>query len=755
MARATELLPAPAGQQLSSAGRRPTHTFVGSAIAMRNATVYVAVVLLLLSASVVGSAAAWVVTVSNSGNQFSSAASFPNYPSSVTADGAWAYHREEESPSAAGTLVAADSSGNARPGTFTGTTNGPSTWWKFDENAGTTAADSSGGANAGTLTGAPAWAAGPSSAALAFNGSTSHVAGTGRAVRTNAPFSVAAWVNLANLTGAVDQAAVSQNGAHTYGFMLGWNAASKKWTFNMTDSDLAAPVVKAQVSSLLAVPGTWTHLVGVYDQAINRIFLYVNGNVIGNATKTVYWDATGPLQAGRMFAGDAWAGYFDGKVDDVRVYHRALTAAQVANLAQDRPLNRWDFAEAAGGSTADSGTVGNTGTLGSAASFTAGHAGNAITMSDNANGYVQGATMGVSTNRSFSVSSWAYLSSSSTAGTVRAMVSQPGTNTSGFLFGVGTDNKWRFALPQSDVAGPAEDFVSSNAAAATDTWVHLTGVFDTAANAGNGSLALYVNGTLQAATSQHTAANRIVTIGSLQVGRAWWAGAFQYPWYGRVDSLRLYQRALDQAAVTALSGDAEPASTHTEAAMTAGVIGALQGPYQGLSGSTAVAFAGAATAYNDANVTNPTTFTLECWFKVSGTAGGELIGFHATTSGAGVAHDRQVFVDSGGRITFGTWATSEQTVRSPAAYNDGTWHHVAASLGAAGMRLHVDGVLVDSNAVTTAGNYSGYWRWGGGDLANWSNRPAGDYLTGSLDEIAVYPTQLTDTQVKQHYQRDY
>jgi hypothetical protein len=721
---------------------------------MRSAAACAAVVL-LLSACVVGSAAAWVTTAGNNGNQFSSAASFPNLPSSVVADGAWAYHRGEESPSSAATLAAADSSGNARPGTFDGTTNGPSTWWKFDENAGTTAGDSSGGANAGTLANAPAWGSGPSSAALTFNGSNSYVAGSGRAVRTNVAFSVAAWVNLTDTAGGVDQAAVSQNGTHTYGFMLGWNASSSKWTFNMTDSDVAAPVVKAQFSSLPAVPGVWTHLVGVYDQAANRIFLYVNGNVIGNATKTVYWDATGPLQAGRMVANDAWAGYFNGKVDDVRVYNRALSAAQVANLAQDKPLNQWNFSEAAGSTTVDSGTVGNTGTLGSAASLTAGHSGNAVTMSNNANGYVQGATTGVLTTKSFSVSSWAYLSSSSTAGTVRGIVSQPGTNTTGFMVGAGADNKWRFALPQSDVAGPTLDVVSSDGAAATDTWVHLAGVFDAAANAGNGSLALYVNGTLQAATSQHTPANRFVTTGALQVGRVWWAGAFQYPWYGRVDSLRLYQRALDQTAVTALSGDTEPASTFTEAAMTAGIIGALQGPYQGLSDSTAVAFAGSATAYNNTSVNNPTAFTLECWFKVSGTAGGELMGFHLTTAGNGVAHDRQLYLDSGSRLTFGTWELGEQSVRSAATYNDGAWHHVAASLGAAGMRLYVDGDLVASSPVTAAGNYTGYWRWGGGDLTGWSNRPGNDYLTGSLDEIAIYPTQLSDTQIKLHYQRNY
>jgi hypothetical protein len=131
------------------------------------------------------------------------------------------------------------------------------------------------------------------------------------------------------------------------------------------------------------------------------------------------------------------------------------------------------------------------------------------------------------------------------------------------------------------------------------------------------------------------------------------------------------------------------------------------------------------------------------------------MGFHLTTAGNGVAHDRQLYLDSGSRLTFGTWELGEQSVRSAATYNDGAWHHVAASLGAAGMRLYVDGDLVASSPVTAAGNYTGYWRWGGGDLTGWSNRPGNDYLTGSLDEIAIYPTQLSDTQIKLHYQRNY
>ena len=190
--------------------------------------------------------------------------------------------------------------------------------------------------------------------------------------------------------------------------------------------------------------------------------------------------------------------------------------------------------------------------------------------------------------------------------------------------------------------------------------------------------------------------------------------------------------------------------------MALGVPGALQGTYQALGATTAVAFAGSGSAYDNTSTANPTTFTVECWFRVSGTQGGELIGLHQNSTNDTGSHDRSLYVDSGGRLSFATYVASAQTVRSASAYNDGVWHHAAASLGGAGMKLYVDGALVASNAgITTAGNYTGFWRWGGGTLANLTNRPSSDYLVGSIDEVAIYTTQLTDTQVRLHYQRNY
>ena len=64
------------------------------------------------------------------------------------------------------------------------------------------------------------------------------------------------------------------------------------------------------------------------------------------------------------------------------------------------------------------------------------------------------------------------------------------------------------------------------------------------------------------------------------------------------------------------------------------------------------------------------------------------------------------------------------------------------------MALYVDGVRVGQRTDTTAGEaYLGYWRLGGDNLGGWPARPSTNNFIGSVDEVAVYPTALTQEQI--------
>lgn len=161
---------------------------------------------------------------------------------------------------------------------------------------------------------------------------------------------------------------------------------------------------------------------------------------------------------------------------------------------------------------------------------------------------------------------------------------------------------------------------------------------------------------------------------------------------------------------------------------------------------TATGTIGAAT-----QVSNPTNYSVELWFKSTGTATGKLIGFGNAVSGNSSQYDRHVYLNNTGRLVFGAWTGSATIVTSPAAYNNGAWHYVVATQGPAGMALYADGVLVGSNANTIAENYSGYWRVGGDNLNGWTNVPSNSYFNGTVDEAAVYPSVLSATQVAAHW----
>lgn len=152
-------------------------------------------------------------------------------------------------------------------------------------------------------------------------------------------------------------------------------------------------------------------------------------------------------------------------------------------------------------------------------------------------------------------------------------------------------------------------------------------------------------------------------------------------------------------------------------------------------------------------VSGPSAFTVEIWFKSTSTSGGRLLGFGDAQSGASTSRDRHLYLDNAGHVIFGTKpAALYKTVTTTATYNDGSWHHVAGSLGADGLHLYIDGVNRGTDAtVTTAGSYSGYWRLGYDDLTGWPSAPTSNYLAATIDEARVLTRQLSDTEVTNDY----
>jgi hypothetical protein len=149
---------------------------------------------------------------------------------------------------------------------------------------------------------------------------------------------------------------------------------------------------------------------------------------------------------------------------------------------------------------------------------------------------------------------------------------------------------------------------------------------------------------------------------------------------------------------------------------------------------------------------NPTTFSEEVWFKTT-VAGGKLMGFGNAITGASGQYDRHLYIETTGKLDFGSYNGGIQVVSTPGTVTDGKWHHAVGTMSAAtGMKLYLDGTLVGSNAAYTAPeNYSGYWRVGYDNINGWQNQGTQYFFTGQLRYAAAYSVVLTATQVQNHW----
>ena len=213
----------------------------------------------------------------------------------------------------------------------------------------------------------------------------------------------------------------------------------------------------------------------------------------------------------------------------------------------------------------------------------------------------------------------------------------------------------------------------------------------------------------------------------------------------------------DRAAGTATGPNIGVNDGRGDTGITWGVAGAIAGDTAASLGNNDFS-----RVYTLGQETAPNTFTIQVWVRTSTTSGGRILGFDDLQTGnTNTSHrDRFIWMDNSGRVNFGVRAQNNATrvLTSPGTYRNNQWHMVTATMGSAGMTLNVDGIQVGSRTDTTQGEeYIGNWRLGGDNFSvsgqpGWPNVPSSRNFVGSVDEVAVYPTVLTASQILAQYQ---
>jgi hypothetical protein len=207
---------------------------------------------------------------------------------------------------------------------FNVTPTGLVAYWKFDEGSGTTVSDSSGNGNTGTLMNGPLWTAGRVGNALYFDGIDDNITVPDfNTLDLSGSFTLSAWVNPVS-TFTDFRSILAKN----YKYYLYASAAG----FCGDGSPLGGFFEGQDITVCQPSPlptNTWTHLTVTYNGS--TLTLYRNGVAVATSNVSVTRSsATGTLQIGASQYGE----YFNGFIDEVRIYNRALSGTEIQTIFQ-------------------------------------------------------------------------------------------------------------------------------------------------------------------------------------------------------------------------------------------------------------------------------------------------------------------------------------------------------------------------------------------------------------------------------------
>ncbi len=422
-----------------------------------------------------------------------------------------------------------------------GVPNGLVAAYGFDEGSGSSAGDSSGNSNAGTLSGANWTSSGKFGKALEFDGTNDKVSvPDANSLDLTNGMTLSAWIKPDTLT---DYRTV----------LLKERPSNLSYALSASSDSANKPVVEIagnqHVGPSVLSTGTWTHLAGTYDGAHLR--LYVNGVQVSSmaATSTIPVGAN-PLSIG----GTSWGEYFDGLIDEVRVYNRALSQTEIqtdkdTSIAAQTgsgggggggPVDlvaAYGFDEGSGAAVSDSSGNSHSGTISGATWTSSGKYGKALNF-DGVNDRAEVADAdALDLTSAGTVSAWVKPDdiSSQWQGVV---TKQHGTTNGAYSLDADSEH----SRPQIAVQNPSANWYEARGTAAltNGAWTHLAGTWE------GQNLKLYVNGALVRTLTMQGPVRS--STGVLRIGGTEAFGGQDY-FDGLIDEVRLYRRALSQTEI--------------------------------------------------------------------------------------------------------------------------------------------------------------------------------------------------------------
>jgi len=667
--------------------------------------------------------------------------------------------------------------------------------WTFDgaDTTATQVLDKSGLNNTGTRAGGTSIINGKLGQAMKFDGSTGYVQKVGNlGISGNVAITISAWVKQSSF--ATDAHAIGLTGGTNtggaYAAILLNDGGSGRVGFHMSGGGMNTD------TGLLSL-NKWYHLAAVKTPGVLSATTKVYINGVEKSTSNAYGDGTPNFASDNNFqVGAGWVNSadfpFGGLIDDVRVYSRALSSAEVAQLyamgggtkvnapvpsyqtggLKSGLVGHWTFdgADTTATQVLDKSGSNNTGTRYGGTSIINGKLGQAMKF-NGTNGKVVTATLAGGTTNTVTFVAWV---NAKTLGAYRGIFSKIDVY-KGIILSSPAGNPLSYGWEgTSDEHG-----ASTNLIITPGKW-YLTAVVITPTRAtvylgGDGVLKTWVNVKTHNAYSLNTTWN--IGVESSAANR-WWDGS--------IDDVRIYSRALSAAEVAQLYtlGAGTKVNAPTPSYQTGGLKSGLVGHWtfdgadttatqvldkSGLNntgtraGGTsiingklgqAMKLAGNSSSYIrgtlNTGISGDATFSFSAWINTPNIiAGNYMTAVSIGTWGGGTAAGL-FFNISAGSVTMSYGGSNVNTVAGVISANK--WYHIVAvktpGIADTTTKIYINGVLQGvsggsgvtpniTNATPGIGEMKGYNAW------NWN---------GSLDDVRVYSRALSAAEVQQLYQ---
>jgi predicted lipoprotein with Yx(FWY)xxD motif len=613
-------------------------------------------------------------------------------------------------------------------------------FWMFDENANTITVDSSVSGNTGTLTGGAGWATGQNRSAVSLDGVDDYVqvgAQSSLVMTNSATFT--AWIHP---TGSGSQPVlggiiINKEGEYEIARFsdgtIQWAFANANPGWNWINTGAVAPL------------NQWTHVAVVYESGTVRT--YINGVLAHTHNGSgAIGDVDNTQNDFRVGGRQLTTHNFQGRIDEVRTYNRALSASEIPQLMGDSTAKgHWKFDENAGTTAADGSGNGNTGTLTAGAGWTTGQNSSAVSL-DGVNDYVQvGAQSSLVMTNTASFTAWIHPTGSGSQPVLGGIIINKEGEYEIARFSDGTI-QWAFAN-----TNPGWNWINTGGVAPLNQWTHVAVVYE------SGAVRTYINGVL---THTHNGSGAIGDVDNTQNdfrigGRQLTSHNFQ----GRIDEVRTYNRALSASEIIQVVGDSTgELKGHWKFDENAGTT-AADSSDGGNNTGTLTAGAGWATGKNNSAVsldgvddyvqvgaqsslvmTNSATFTA--WIHPTGSGSQPVLGGIIINKEGEYGIVR--FSDGTIQWAFANANPGWNWINTGVVAPLNQWTHVAVVYDNGVVKTYINGILahthIGSGAIGDVDNTRNDFRIGGRQLTTHN-------FQGRIDEVRIYNRTLSASEI--------